>query len=62
VNSSGETGYHYQIKPQDDGWSWATLDADGRIHAQGAAPTKAIAAAFVIRSIARACAHQPDGA
>ena len=58
--SSDNGGFRFQIKPAGSGWSWAAFDSAGEVCARGAAPTKAIAAAFVIRTIARSLA--PDQA
>lgn len=52
--TSTAAGYHFRIRPDADGWSWQTMDTAGAIKAGGQAPTKAIAAALVIRTIARA--------
>lgn len=45
----------FSIRPQADGWRWETVDAAGQRRAGGIVPSKAIAAAFVIRDI---CAAQ----
>ena len=45
--------FGYRIRETADGWSWATLDPAGKVRDRGDAPTKALAAAFVIRAIAR---------
>jgi hypothetical protein len=50
---ASEAEFGYRIEPCDEGWAWRAYDADGEIQASGAAPTKAIAAACVIREIAR---------
>jgi hypothetical protein len=44
----------FSIRPRRGGWSWAAIDPEGRVRDQGDAPTRALAAAFVIRAIARA--------
>jgi hypothetical protein len=44
----------YRIAPDANRWTWVTRDASGRVHSQGAAATRAAAAAFVIRAIVRA--------
>lgn len=53
VTTSGNEGFRFLIRPADSGWTWATIDAAGEVCARGAAPTKALAAAYVIRAIAR---------
>lgn len=45
--------FGYRIRPVDQGWAWSTLDHSGRVQARGQAPSKAVAAAFVIRALAR---------
>jgi hypothetical protein len=56
VNAANAIGFRFQIKPTEGGWSWAAIDGSGQVRAEGQAPTKAIAAAFVIRTIALASA------
>lgn len=48
-----EAQFGYRIAPCDEGWAWKAYDRAGQVQASGAAPTKAIAAACVIREIAR---------
>lgn len=43
----------YRIQPAPGGWAWRTLDMQGRERDGGMAATRALAAACVIRSIAR---------
>jgi hypothetical protein len=50
-------GFKYRIRPDTRGWRWTTFDPDGRVCDQGAAPSRAVAAAFVIRHIARSAAE-----
>lgn len=45
--------FGYKIRPCAAGWAWTAYDAGGGVHERGEAPTKAIAAAYVIRAIAR---------
>jgi hypothetical protein len=47
-------GYH--IRRGEGGWTWTTFDLAGRAEMRGHAPTKALAAACVIRALARASA------
>ena len=49
-----KAGMGFSIRPRRGGWSWAAIDPEGRVRDQGDAPTRALAAAFVIRAIARA--------
>ena len=44
--------FRFRIRPDGDAWLWATVDLQGRVRRQGSAPTRAIAAALVIRAIA----------
>lgn len=53
-------GYGFRISKTPAGWAWATYDAGGRAIESGAAPNRAVAAACVIRVIARSAA--PDAA
>lgn len=53
-----DTTFGYKMRRTDAGWAWTTFDTAGRFLEQGSAPTKAIAAACVIRALARnACEH-----
>ncbi|HEY8572391.1 hypothetical protein [Phenylobacterium sp.] len=52
--------FGYRIRQTGEGWTWATLDPAGRVQARGRAPSKAVAAALVIRAIARSAV--PDEA
>jgi len=48
-----QQGFDFKIRPHATGWSWATYDqASGEKLVEGAAATRAQAAACVIRSIA----------
>jgi len=53
-------GYGFRIAKTRAGWTWAALDADGRPIESGAAPNRAVAAACIIRVIARN--EAPDAA
>jgi hypothetical protein len=48
------TQMRYRIVPDANRRTWVTRDASGRVHSQGAAASRAAAAAFVIRAIVRA--------
>jgi hypothetical protein len=54
MHAPHETCFGYQIRPANDGWAWVTFDLAGEVQEQGWAPQKALAAAFVIRALARA--------
>ena len=60
MTSSENGGFRFQIKLAGEGWSWAAIGPAGEVCARGAAPTKAIAAAFVIRTIARSMHPEPS--
>jgi hypothetical protein len=45
--------FGYRIREEGAGWSWTTFDLAGRVQARGHAPNKAVAAACVIRMLAR---------
>jgi len=48
------TGYRWTIRPADGRWAWSILGRDdGRVLVQGEAPSRAVAAAMVVRAIAR---------
>lgn len=53
-------GYGFRIIRTPAGWRWAAYDTDGRAIEAGAAPSRAAAAACVIRVIARS--EAPDAA
>lgn len=53
-------GYGFRISETRSGWAWAAYDTDGRAIETGAAPNRAVAAACVIRVIARS--EAPDAA
>ncbi|WP_309092214.1 hypothetical protein [Phenylobacterium sp.] len=53
-------GCSFRISKTRAGWSWAAFDAAGHPIESGAAPNRAVAAACVIRVIARS--EAPDAA
>lgn len=53
-------GYGFRISKTQAGWTWAAYGADGRPIESGAAPNRAVAAACIIRVIARS--EAPDAA
>lgn len=57
--SSKSPGIRFSIRPDGARWRWAAIDGDVLL-GHGEAPSRAIAAALVIRQICRACA--PDEA
>jgi hypothetical protein len=47
-------GYHWTISPSDTAWLWYICERDnGRLVLQGEAPSRAVAAALVVRALAR---------
>lgn len=47
-------GYHWTIRPSDHGWLWEVRERDGGLVASaGEAPSRAVAAALVVRALAR---------
>ena len=48
----GASRFGYRFRQVDQGWRWTAYDACGRVCAQGTAPTRAAAAAGVIRALA----------
>jgi hypothetical protein len=49
-----DANFGFRIGKQDGGWTWTTFDLAGEVVSRGHAPTKAVAAACVIRALARA--------
>lgn len=58
---SNSVGYSFSIRPEAQGWSWVAIDSRGAIRARGTAPSRAVAAAYVIRTIARDVSVQGGG-
>ncbi len=50
-------GIRFSIRPENGRWRWRALREDS-VLAEGSAPTRAAAAAFVIREICRVCAAE----
>lgn len=47
-------GYHWTIQPSGDGWAWEVREPHGGLLVStGAAPSRAVAAALVVRALAR---------
>ena len=46
------SSFGYRISQTSTGWSWMTFDPNGGVQHRGEAPTRAIAAAYVIRCLA----------
>ena len=47
-------GYHWTIRPSGEDWLWEIRDHDsGGLVLEGLAPSRAVAAALVIRTLAR---------
>ncbi len=44
---------NYRIESVPGGWAWRTVDGEGRTVEKGLAESRAVAAAFIVRSIAR---------
>jgi hypothetical protein len=53
MKSPSQAAFGYQIRPAGEGWSWVSYDLDGIVQEQGWAPQKALAAACVVRALAR---------
>jgi len=56
MNGRNHANFGYRIREDGGGWSWTTFDLSGEVQARGHAPNKALAAACVIRMLARAAA------
>jgi hypothetical protein len=54
--------FGYRIRETGEGWVWSTLDSTGRVQAKGRAPNKAVAAACVIRALARSAVPDAQSA
>lgn len=49
-----ETGFDWTISRVDEAWTWAVTDpADGAALVAGQAPSRAVAAAMVVRALVR---------
>ncbi|HEY8614670.1 hypothetical protein [Phenylobacterium sp.] len=48
-----DASFGYRICREEGGWTWTTFDLAGEVLLKGHAPTKAVAAACVIRALAR---------
>jgi hypothetical protein len=56
------TSFGYRLSKTADGWTWTTFDLAGKVAMRGHAPSKAVAAACIIRALARASAPVADAA
>jgi hypothetical protein len=45
--------FDFTFEKAPDGWRWSAFDRLGRIAGEGVAPTKAMAAAYVIQALSR---------
>jgi hypothetical protein len=61
MNGQAESRFGYRVRKVDGGWRWTAFDACGRLRAQGTAPTRAAAAAFVIHALAEEVLDLPRG-
>jgi hypothetical protein len=50
---SDNASFGYRITRTRGGWLWSTYDLRGELQHHGEAPSKALAAALVIRALAR---------
>jgi len=51
------SSFGYKIRETAEGWTWVTFDLCGQVQESGSAPEKAVAAACVIRALARAASE-----
>ncbi len=58
--STTSSGVRFSIRPAGRAWFWSTV-RDGAVLGEGLAGSRAIAAAFVIRQICRACDEEAAG-
>ncbi|MDB5467319.1 MAG: hypothetical protein JWQ46_2081 [Phenylobacterium sp.] len=54
MTSRDDTCFGYRIRATETGWDWMAFDMAGQVQERGHAPDKALAAACVIRALARA--------
>ena len=48
------SGYHWTIRPTDHDWLWEVREREGgQLSSAGRAPSRAVAAAMVVRALAR---------
>jgi hypothetical protein len=50
---SQSLSFSYRIAPDGSGWKWSVFDRTGACSARGEADSRSLAAALVIRAIAR---------
>ena len=62
VPSIDRACFGYQICPTSEGWAWTTYNLDGTVNDEGRAPEKALAAAMVIRALARSAGETRSNA
>lgn len=55
-----DAAFGYRIRPSAGGWAWTTFDLSGGVTERGHAPSKAVAAACVIRALARGACEAAD--
>lgn len=52
MDGQAASRFGYRVQKVANGWRWTAFDPCGRVRARGEAPTRAAAAAFVIRALA----------
>lgn len=56
------SGYHWTIQPFGEAWAWEVREPHGGLQVStGAAPSRAIAAALVVRALASGMTDRPCG-
>jgi hypothetical protein len=53
-----EAVFGYKLQSVQDGWRWLTFAEDGSVAETGVAPTRAVAAACIIRALTEGCIRQ----
>jgi hypothetical protein len=53
MGSRDHAAFGYHIRAAEQGWTWVTYGADGQAQERGWAPQRALAAACVVRALAR---------
>lgn len=52
MSATAQTSFGYRIRQDDGAWRWTAFDRAGGVRAEGLAPSRAAAAAQVIRTLA----------
>lgn len=54
-------GYHWSLQPEGEQWRWVARGReDQAVFMEGLAPTRAVAAAFLVRALSRGVLNQAE--